>query len=47
MTLDFRYKDYKCEYLVGNRYVKSVCFWDGCGDGQYGKNKKHAHVTYI
>lgn len=47
MTLDFRYKDYKCEYLVGNRYVKSVCFWGGCGDGQYGKNKKHAHITYI
>ena len=47
MILDFRYKDYKCEYLVGNELVKGVCFWDGCGHGEYGYENKHAHVTYI
>ena len=47
MTLDFRFKSYKCHYFIENVPIEYICFSKGCGHGKYGSHKQYAHVTYI
>ena len=44
--LDFRFKDYKCKYFIGDQLIQGVCFSHGCGVGKYGEKQKHTHITY-
>ena len=37
MILDFRMKDYVCNYIAGRRYYNTICFSEGCKGGSYNK----------
>lgn len=47
MILNFKYKEYKCQYFAGLHYIDGICFRDGCTNGAFINNSKHSCVTYI
>lgn len=44
MILDFRLKDYKCNYYDGKYFNSGICFSLGCELGIIGK---YTHITYV
>lgn len=47
MILDFRFKEYKCQYFAGSRFIEGACFSSGCLNGQFPHDASHTCVTYI
>lgn len=44
MILDFRMKEYVCNYYAGKKYHKEICFSKDFNGGEYGR---YAYATYI
>lgn len=47
MILNFKIKDYKCQYFAGSRFIEGACFSSGCSDGKFPHDPSHTCITYM